>query len=186
MFRYFTASRKGNFSGIERLIRNALAEQYHQAKSVLSLGCGIGKDLKTAMDLYPTCTTIGIDTSRTALMKAKNEVTRGNFICSCISHLPFRHEVEFDAIIVGHLLEFLSENSLNEVMTEVSHHTSKASRFYITFWKRIDDRCGLDHMFLRIGHNLMKFGWKIMHIQTYSHREISPLSEGGFIIAEKD
>jgi len=180
-----SASRKGNFSGIGRLIKNFAVDKPHKVETCLSIGCGTARDLKTVKDLYPSSIVVGIDASRNALLEAKKGLSEGNFICSCIAHLPLKKKVEFDTVIAGHVLEYLSKNSLKKSLAEVSDYAAKGSRFYITFWEKSKSRHELDRMFFEIELDLMRYGWEIVHVEAYSYREISPLAEGGFIVADK-
>lgn len=183
--RIMTASRKGNFGDIETLITNFVAEHPHKTELCLSIGCGTARDLRTVKDLYPSSTVVGIDTSRTALLEAKKVLAEGVFICSCIAHLPFVKEVEFDTIIAGHVLEYFSKNSQKKILAEVSHYATEACRCYITFWEKTKNHCELDRRFFEVELNLMQHGWEISHAEAYSHHGISPLAEGGFIVTKK-
>ena len=180
-----TTSRKGNFSGINKLIKNFVVDNPHKIELCLSIGCGTARDLKTVKNLHPSSTVVGIDTSHTVLLEAKKELAEGIFICSCITHLPLKRGVELDTIIAGHVLEYFSKNSLKGILAELSHYASKACRLYITFWEKTKNSHELEWMFFEIELNLMRHGWEILHVEVYSHHEISPLAEGSFIVAKK-
>lgn len=181
----FNACRKGNFSGIDRLIKDFEVNHQHNVKVCLSIGCGTARELRTIKELYPSSIVVGIDTSRTALLEANSTFSEGNFVCSCFAHLPVKKETKFDTIVAGHVLDYLSHNSLEEVLAEVSHHAAKGSRFYVTFWEKSKNNDEMDRTFFEIELCLMRHGWEIALAKAYSYREISPLAQGGFIVASK-
>lgn len=63
-----------NFSRIEKLIESFLRKNPFKHHLVLSLGCGTAQDLAKTRELYPLSELFGIDTSRNALLRAKNRL----------------------------------------------------------------------------------------------------------------
>lgn len=176
----------GNFSGVENLIKGFLKGDPFEHHLVISLGCGVAKDLAEIRELFPSSVLFGIDTSQDALSVAKRKLadTNVNLICASMSHLPFREDLRFDMLVAGQSLDLeFEEDYLRRLLTEATRYSSRKSRFYMTFY-------GVDEVDLElykctpIGNLMDKLGWEILHGREYYTRE-SPFAQGVFWVAEK-
>jgi predicted TPR repeat methyltransferase len=61
-----------NFSAIEELVEEYLKKNPFEHKTVLSVGCGAGKDLERFRKIFPSSKLFGIDVSSNALKEAKS------------------------------------------------------------------------------------------------------------------
>jgi len=180
-----------NFSRIEDLIEDFLIKHPFDHKSVLSIGCGAGKDVEKVKKLFPSANVYGIDSSRYALKEAKKH-SSADFVCALAECLPFRKDIKFDGFIAGHTLD-LTPNPENaeKIIGELTKHAAEKSRFYITFYwdEYVEDGTCPDlelGVCTPVGHTLTKFDWwsKYEGI-NYSLSGKSPYARGVFWVEER-
>jgi len=176
----------GNFSGIEDLINSFLKENPFKHHLVLSLGCGVAKDLAKIKGIYPSSVLFGIDTSPDALSEARRKMagTDIDLICASMSHLPFKEDFRFDMLVAGQSLDLeFDEDYLRRLLTEVTKYSSPNSRFYMTFYGT--DEADLElYKCTPIGNLLDELGWNIFCGREYNARE-SPFAQGVFWVAKR-
>lgn len=175
-----------NFSGIEDLIEKFLKKNPFEHRLVLSLGCGVARDLGAIKEIYPSSILYGIDTSHEALVRAKRRLTDGNLdlICASMSHLPFREDLRFDMLIAGQSLELdFEENYVRKLLTETTRYSSPNCRFYMSFFGTNEGDLVL-YKCTPIGNSLERLGWKISYGKEYSNRRL-PFAQGVFWVAER-
>jgi len=180
-----------NFSGIENLIGDFLKKYPFNHKSILSIGCGAGKDVKKVKKLFPSANVYGIDTSRYALKEAK-KYSDADFVCASAEHLPLRDDIKFDGFIAGHTLDLSPNvNNAEKIISELTKHAAEKSRFYMTFYwdGPVDDGNCPDlelGVCTPVGNTLAKFGWWGKYEGTaYSLLGKSPYAEGVFWVEER-
>ncbi len=180
-----------NFSGIENLIEDFLRKHPFEHRSVLSIGCGAGKDVEKILNLFPSANVYGIDTSKYALKEAKKH-SNADFICALAEYLPFRDDLKFDGFIAGHTLD-LAPNADNSerIVGELTKYAAEKSRFYMTFyWDEPTSDGDCPDLELGVctpvGHALTKFGWWGNYEGiNYSLLGKSPYAEGVFWVEER-
>jgi SAM-dependent methyltransferase len=181
-----------NFSGIEYLVESFLKEQPFDHKSILNIGCGAGKDFGRIRKIFPAAKMYGVDTSPYALLEAKKNNPDAEFVCATAECLPFADDVKFDGLIAGHTLDLYPNAANSEnIIRELSKHSSQKSRFYMTFhWNGPlnDGECPDLELGVctPVGNALSKFGWRTKHGAEYSLPAVSPYAEGVFWIDEKN
>lgn len=180
-----------NFSGIENLIEDFLRKHPFEHRSVLSIGCGAGKDVEKILNLFPSANAYGIDTSKYALKEAKKH-SNADFICALAECLPFRDDLKFDGFIAGHTLD-LAPNADNSerIVGELTKYAAEKSRFYMTFHRDEPLPDGEDPdlelgVCTPVGHALTKFGWWGNYEGiNYTLLGKSPYAEGVFWVEER-
>lgn len=75
-------------------------------KSLVSVGCGEGFDLKHILSVYEPKKTVGVDLSKSALIYAKKQLPKVEFIQADATKLPFKDK-EFDLVIALEILEHI-------------------------------------------------------------------------------
>ena len=179
------AQKVGNFSYIDRLIINYYKQFPSPFNSVVSIGCGLGKDLQTVKRINKGSEVYGIDTSPDVLAKAQKELPDGNFICASATHLPFRKDAKFDTVIIGQC------DNLNEedVLKNFKH---RKTMLYFTFFDPLES----DNQLLygvefensrRVYSNLLRrLGWNVLLDEPYNFSsDAAQFAKGGFLIAKK-
>jgi len=180
-----------NYSGIEELIEEFLIKNPFDHKSVLSIGCGAGKDVERIKKIFPSANAYGIDTSRHALIEAKKH-SNASFVRAYAGYLPFKDDIKFDGFIAGHTLDLTPNPDYAEkIIGEMAKYSAERSRFYITFYDDEHLPDGEDpNMELGIttpvGNALSKFGWFSMHEGgDYNLLEKSSYAQGIFWVEER-
>jgi len=176
----------GNFSGIEKLIEKFLEKNPTDHSLALSLGCGTGKDLAKIREFYSSSVLFGVDTSRDALLKARNKLSGSDahLVCASMSHLPIRESLRFDMVIAGQSLDLaFGKDYVKMLLMEATKHSSIECRFYMTFYGRSKDNLILSKC-NPIGKLLDELGWKVIHGEFYRDNEL-PLAEGIFWVARR-
>ena len=173
-----------NFSRIENLVENFLRKNSFNHQSVLSVGCGAGKDVERIEKLFPSAKAYGVDMSREAIKEAKKH-SKADFICASSEYLPFIDGLKFDMIVSGHTLDmFPDKEYLKRIIGEITKHSSDGARFYMTFYGTGVQDLELDSC-TPIGNTLSDFGWKNIHGKTYTFHKGTPYACGVFWVEEK-
>jgi SAM-dependent methyltransferase len=177
------ARRYKNFSSIEVLIEGFLRKNPFDHKSVLSIGCGVGKDVETVRKLFPSAKMYGIDISRYALKEARKH-SDADFVCASAENLPFKEDLKFDMLIAGHTLDlFTNEDYLKGIIGELTKYSAEKSRFYMSFYGDDEQHLEKDSC-TPIGNVLDQFGWKIIHGSPYNLKKGSKYTCGAFWVNE--
>lgn len=173
-----------NFSGIDELIEEFLMDNPYDHHACLDIGCGLGYSLDKIRELINSDQVYGIDTSRKALVKAKDKSSNVTLICASAECLPFNDKIKFDIIVAGHVLDSSDEEYLKEMLHEVSSYTSLKSRFYMTFdWH---EACSLKQNSAPFRNALANSGWEVIHQESYDKANEYLFAHGLFCVAEKN
>ena len=81
--------------------------------SLLETGCGLGYTTKIIQESLPECNVVGMDISRTAIIKAVKLFPSLNFMSGDISGTSFYSDIKYDVVILNQLLWYILE-SLSE------------------------------------------------------------------------
>jgi len=81
--------------------------------SLLETGCGLGYTTKIIQESLPECNVIGMDISRTAIIKAVKLFPSLDFMSGDISGTNFYSDIKYDVVILNQLLWYILE-SLSE------------------------------------------------------------------------
>tara|TARA_R110000824_G_scaffold401682_1_gene613575 strand:- start:1221 stop:1862 length:642 start_codon:yes stop_codon:yes gene_type:complete len=94
-----------------RMLVNQLKEI--NPDSLLEIGCGLGYTTKIIQESLPECNVVGMDISRTAIIKAVKLFPSLNFTGGDISGTSFYSDIKYDVVILNQLLWYILE-SLSE------------------------------------------------------------------------
>ena len=81
--------------------------------SLLETGCGLGYTTKIIQESLPECNVVGMDISKTAIIKAVKLFPSLNFMSGDISGTNFYSGIKYDVVILNQLLWYILE-SLSE------------------------------------------------------------------------
>lgn len=100
---YYSHSRKRLVNQLKKLNSNSLLE----------VGCGLGYTTQIIQESIPECYVVGMDISKTAIVKANNLFPNLNFIEGDISSFNLLLEKKYDIIILNQLLWYILESLSN-------------------------------------------------------------------------
>ena len=113
------SGKNGEMSHYYAHSRKRLIEQLKKIKpkSLLETGCGLGYATKNIQESLPECNVIGVDISKTAIVKAAKLFPNLNFETADIRNANIDLNLKYDVIILNQLLwyvlEFFSETLEN-------------------------------------------------------------------------
>lgn len=153
------------WSSIDKEIDSFLKDYPYSPKNVLSLGCGVGNDLK-CMKKYESELLVGVDVGRPALELAKQNLPNGDFIRASSTYLPFRDSL-FDTIVTGHFFEPMTDVGSKLTFEEIRRCSEKDC---LWFFSAEEIRTFEDYHMQKFG----KDDWNIIYRHLYTS-EIPPV-----------
>jgi len=100
---YYSHSRKRLVNQLKKLNSNSLLE----------VGCGLGYTTQIIQESIPECYVVGMDISKTAIVKANNLFPNLNFIKGDISSFNLLLEEKYDIIVLNQLLWYILKSLPN-------------------------------------------------------------------------
>ncbi len=103
-----------------RAVLDALAGEIAQARDVLDAGCGNGAYLSKFAEAPGRRRVTGVDLTLDMLRSARNRVgAKCRLLRADVSRIPFKPE-SFDFIFASHVLQFVADLQLNDVVVEMA------------------------------------------------------------------
>jgi len=78
--------------------------------SLLEIGCGLGYTTKIIQESLPGCNVVGMDISKTAIIRATALFPGLNFMTADIGSTDFNTETKYDVVILNQLLWYILES----------------------------------------------------------------------------
>lgn len=131
------------YDGRWRQVAEAMRDHYHLASgdAILDVGCGKGFLLYELAQLVPGISVAGIDISRYAIEKGKEEV-RSRLIASVASRLPFRDQ-SFDLVFSINTLHNLRCCELESALKEIERVGRKHKYLTVESFRTEEEKVNL-------------------------------------------
>jgi hypothetical protein len=177
-----------NFSAIEEMIEEYLKKNPFEHETILSVGCGGGKDLEKMRKIFPPAKLFGIDVSSNALKESKKN-SDAYLVCADPKNMPFRDDLKFDMLIAGEVFDidaFADRELLQKTIEELTRYSAKKSRFYLAFYGFDEQDLELDSC-TPVGEALTKCGWYSPRFDgiIYDKLDSAPFAHGVFWVQER-
>ncbi len=143
-------------------------------KSLVSVGCGEGFDLKHILSIYQPKKTVGVDLSKSALNYAQKQLPEVEFIQADATKLPFKDN-RFDLVIALEILEHIPD--YDKALSELKR-ISKNNAIITVPWEP-----SFSMVSLMRGKYLKSFGRHPEHVNAWNKKTFAKvIREHGFKI----